>query len=161
MSFLHIWVFFTATLADGFLFEFERQFVSSSLQDSSNYSGRSQKRGSWDSLHSFSSFQVLLFLRQSFIDCMECTNYNWYNYHSVVFHLSSQVLAHISLFAFLQFYPLDSRKSKFHFSLVLYCFCRWLLLGLIVWLRGMINSYVSTFYLSQSDSNKRTNYNFV
>ena len=34
--------FFTSVLADGFSLEFERQQVSSSLQDSSQYSGRSQ-----------------------------------------------------------------------------------------------------------------------
>ena len=34
--------FFTSVLADGFSLEFERQQVSSSLQDSSQYSGRPQ-----------------------------------------------------------------------------------------------------------------------
>ena len=34
--------FFTSALADGFSLEFEWQQVSSSLQDSSQYSGRSQ-----------------------------------------------------------------------------------------------------------------------
>ena len=34
--------FFTPALANGFLFEFEWHQVSSSLQDSSQYSGRSQ-----------------------------------------------------------------------------------------------------------------------
>ena len=36
------WEFFTSALADGFSLEFEWQQVSSSLQDSSQYSGRSQ-----------------------------------------------------------------------------------------------------------------------
>ena len=34
--------FFTSALADGFLLEFESEQVSSSLQDSSKYSGRLQ-----------------------------------------------------------------------------------------------------------------------
>ena len=37
-----LWEFFTPALAKGFSLEFEWQQVSSSLQDSSQYSGRSQ-----------------------------------------------------------------------------------------------------------------------
>ena len=37
------WEFFTSALADGFLLEFEWQQVSSTLQDSFQYSGRSKK----------------------------------------------------------------------------------------------------------------------
>ena len=36
------WEFFTSALADGLSLEFEWQQVSSKLQDSSQYSGRSQ-----------------------------------------------------------------------------------------------------------------------
>ena len=39
---IHSLKLFTSALADGFSLEFERQQVSSSLQDSSYYSGRSQ-----------------------------------------------------------------------------------------------------------------------
>ena len=51
--------FFTSVLADGLLLEFEWQQVSSSLQDSSQYSGRSQYCCSLDGLHSSSYFQLL------------------------------------------------------------------------------------------------------
>ena len=42
LLFVLFWDFFTAVLADGFLLEFEWQQVPWSLQDSSQYSGRSQ-----------------------------------------------------------------------------------------------------------------------
>ena len=51
--------FFTSVLADGLSLEFEWQQVSSSLQDSSQYSGRSQQCCSLDGLHSSAKFQVL------------------------------------------------------------------------------------------------------
>ena len=50
--------FFTSALAD-LSMEFELLQVSSSLQDSSQYSGRSQQCCSLDGLHSSSNFQVL------------------------------------------------------------------------------------------------------
>ena len=46
-------------LADGFSLEFELQQVSSSLQDSSQYSGRPQHGYHLDSLHPSANFQVL------------------------------------------------------------------------------------------------------
>ena len=51
--------FFTSVLADGFSLEFEWQQVSSSLQDSSQYSGRPQQCCRLDSLHPSANFQVL------------------------------------------------------------------------------------------------------
>ena len=51
--------FFISANADGFSVEFEWQQVSSILQDSSQYSGRSQKCSSLDGLHSSANFQVL------------------------------------------------------------------------------------------------------
>ena len=48
---LLLWEFFTPALADGFPLEFEWQQVSSSLQDSSQYSGRPQQCCRLDSLH--------------------------------------------------------------------------------------------------------------
>ena len=51
--------FFTSASADGLSLQFERQQVSSSQQDSSQNSGRSQKRCSLDDLHSSANFQVL------------------------------------------------------------------------------------------------------
>ena len=65
---LLFWEFFTPTFADGFPRESEWQQVSSSLQDSSQYSGRSQKYCSLDGLHYSSYFQVLQALYQSFGD---------------------------------------------------------------------------------------------
>ena len=54
--------FFTFALVDGLSLEFEWKQVSSSLQDSSQYSGRSQQCSSLDGLHSAANFQVLQFL---------------------------------------------------------------------------------------------------
>ena len=51
--------FFTSVLADGFSLEFEGQQVSSSLQDSSRDSGRSQQCCHLDSLYPSANFQVL------------------------------------------------------------------------------------------------------
>ena len=50
--------FFTSALADGFSLEFEFQQVFSSLQDSSQYSGRSQWYCGLDGLHSSTIFQI-------------------------------------------------------------------------------------------------------
>ena len=51
--------FFTSALADGFSLEFEWKQVSSSLQDSSQYSGRFQLCCRLDGLHPSTNFQVL------------------------------------------------------------------------------------------------------
>ena len=51
--------FFTSVLADGFSLEFEWQQISSSLQDSSQNSGRSQQCCHLDSLYLSTNFQVL------------------------------------------------------------------------------------------------------
>ena len=51
--------FFISVLADGFSLEFGWQRVSSSLQDSSQYSGRSQQCCHLDSLYPSANFQVL------------------------------------------------------------------------------------------------------
>ena len=56
------WQFFKPALADGFSQEFEYPQLSSSLQDTSQYSGRYQQCSSLDGLHPSSSFQVLHFL---------------------------------------------------------------------------------------------------
>ena len=69
---------FHTRLADGFSLELEWQQVSSSLQNSSQYSGLSQQYCSLDGLHS-SYFQVLQSLYQTIGDCTERTNYNWYH----------------------------------------------------------------------------------
>ena len=77
-------IFFTQAQAGGFSLGFEWQQVSSSLQDSSQYSGQSQQCCSSDSLQPSSYFQILQSLYQSFGDYTKSTNYNWYFRH---FHL--------------------------------------------------------------------------
>ena len=61
--------------------EFEWQQVSLSLQDSFRYSDRSHQCCNLVGLHSSSYFHVLQSLYQSFGDCTELTNYNWYDRH--------------------------------------------------------------------------------
>ena len=61
MLFFFIWKFFTPVLVDGFLLDSGWHQFSSSLQDSSQYSGCSL-----DGLHKSSNFQVLQSLYQSF-----------------------------------------------------------------------------------------------
>ena len=51
--------FFTSTLTDGFSLEFEWQQISSSVQDTSQYSGRPQQCCRLDSLHPSANFPVL------------------------------------------------------------------------------------------------------
>ena len=62
--------FFTSVLADSFSLEFEWQQVSSSLQDSSQYSGRPQQCCRLDSLYPSANFKVLLAqFAQSLLSC--------------------------------------------------------------------------------------------
>ena len=76
--------FFTSVLPDGFSLEFERQQVSSSLQDSSQDSGRSQQCCHLDSLYPSANFQVL----QAFY------YYYYYNYYYfLIFELFTTTLA--------------------------------------------------------------------
>ena len=56
---IHSLEFFTPALADCFSLESEWQQVSSSLQDSSQYSGRSQKCCRLDGFNPSANFQVL------------------------------------------------------------------------------------------------------
>ena len=89
--------------------EFEWQQVSSSLQDSSQYSSQSKQCCSLDGLHLSSHFQVVQSLNQSFRDCTKSTNYNWHHHHfhvQLFFQFSSKVLVLVSLFAFFQVYSL-------------------------------------------------------
>ena len=55
---IHSLELFISALADGFSLESEWQPVSSSLHDSSKYSGRSQQCCRLDGLHSSANFQV-------------------------------------------------------------------------------------------------------
>ena len=104
-------------LADNFSLEFEWQQVSSSLQDSSQYSGRSQYCCSLNSLHPSRYFQVLQSLYQSFSNCTKSTN--WYNRQFHVpqyFQFPCKVEVLIPLFTFFQFHSVVRRDSKAHNS---------------------------------------------
>ena len=79
--------FFTPALTDVLSLEFEWQQVSSSLQESSQYSGDSQQCWNLDGLNSPSYFQLLQFLYQSFGNCTKSTNFNWYHRHFYVPHV--------------------------------------------------------------------------
>ena len=54
--------FLTSVLSDGFSLEFVWQQVSSSLQDSSQYSGRSQQCCHLDSLYPSAIFQIIIII---------------------------------------------------------------------------------------------------
>ena len=56
---IHSLELFTSPIADGFSLKFKLQQVSSSLQDSSQYSGSSQQCCRLDVLHSSANLQVL------------------------------------------------------------------------------------------------------
>ena len=75
------WEFFISVLADGLSLEFEWEQVSSNLQESSQYSSRSQQCCCLDYRCSSSYFQVPQSLCQSFGECPKSTNYNRYNRH--------------------------------------------------------------------------------
>ena len=108
-------IIFTSVLADGSILESELQQVSSSLLNSHQYSGRSQKCCSLDSFHTSRYFQVLQFLYCG--DCSKNTNYNWHNRHFHVprfFQSSINVEILILLLVYFQFYLVVHRNSKVH-----------------------------------------------
>ena len=136
--------FFTAALVDGFSLEFEWQQVSSGIQDSSQYSGRSLWYCILDGLPSCSYFQVLhsLFPVQSLADCTECTNHKCYHRHfhdPLFFQFFRKVKVSISLFAFFfSFTQWLGGTKKFtirQFPFSCCCCCCWLSLSLVVWSR--------------------------
>ena len=61
--------------------ESDWQQVSLDLQDSSQYSGRSQQYSSLNGLVSSSDFQRFQYSFKSFGDRSVCTIYNWYHHH--------------------------------------------------------------------------------
>ena len=100
--------FFPSALAGGLSVESEWQQVSTSLQDSSQYSGWSKNAVVWMvSIHS------LISLFQFFGYWSKCTNYYWYYHHS-----------HAPLFIS----SLARSKCLFLFSLFLFSLC-----GLLEW----------------------------
>ena len=72
----------------------------SSLQNSSNYPGRSQQGCSLDVLYSSSYFQVLQSQYQSFCDCAKRINYQRYHrrFHGLLFFSSLGKSRYLSLF---------------------------------------------------------------
>ena len=111
-------------LADGFPLEFERQQVSTSVLNSFQYSDRFQQCSRLDGLHLFSYFQTPQSLHKSFGGCTERTNYNRCHRHFRVpwfFLFSSKCLVLISIFAFLRFHPVVSRKCKIHYLAGFFC----------------------------------------
>ena len=142
LSLLFFCKFFSQALADGLSVESEWQQLSSSLQDSSKYSGRFQQCCSLDGLHSLSYF--LQYLYHSFGDSTKSTNYKWYKRRFYIppnFQLLIKVLVLIFLFIFFQFYSVVSKENKVHYSassLCFFCFFLFfflLFLGLVVWPR--------------------------
>ena len=104
--------FFTSVLADGFSLEFEWQQVSSSLQDSSQYSGNaviwmvSTRPPTSKSSRPFNNPLVIV---------SKSTNHNWHNRHFNVpqlFQFSIKVEVLILLFTLLQIYSVVRRNSK-------------------------------------------------
>ena len=130
------WEFFTSALANGFSLEVEWQQVSSSLQDSSQNSGRSQQCCSLDGLHSSTYFHVLQFLYQSFGDRSKSTNYNLYNYHfHILEFLYSLVRSMYHLFAFFKFYSVvswDNKVLNSANSLLFFQYCKLILQCIII-----------------------------
>ena len=113
------WGFFTLELADCFSLECKWQQVSSSLQDPSQYPGRFEQFCRLNGLYSSSYFQVLQSLYQSFGDCTKSTNLLLVLLPlscSFFFQSPSKVQVLICLFAFFQFYLVECRDSKIHYS---------------------------------------------
>ena len=113
--FLLLREFFTSAIADGLSLKSELQPVSTSLQDSSRYSGRFQQYPSLNTLYSSFYFQVLQSLYHSFLDCTKSTNYNWYNCQfqaPLFFHFPNNVEVLILLFALIQFYCVQPGKQS-------------------------------------------------
>ena len=87
--------------ANSLSLEFEWQQVSSSLQDSSQYWGRSKRFSSLDSHDSSHYFHVIQSLYQSSGYCIKSTNYYWYNrnFHVPQFFNYLARSRYLSLFA--------------------------------------------------------------
>ena len=93
--------------------------VSSSVQDSSQYFGRSQQCCSLDDLHLSCYFQVLHSQYKSFCDCTKSSHDNKYHHHFHIpqfFQFSSKVVVLIHHFDFFQYYFVIRWDSKVHNS---------------------------------------------
>ena len=156
--FFLFWEFFTPVIADSFSLECEWQQFSSGFQDSSQYSGRSQKCCSVNGLHFSSYFQVFPLPYQTFGDYTECTNYNLcHRFSCFMVYCLSFVFC---LFSFPIFWQGLGTYRSFHFLLILlfskfsffffFLFC-WLSLGLVVWPRlddPFVSQNPTEFYAS-------------
>ena len=129
ITILLFWEISTPVLTDVHSLEFEWQQISWSVQDSSQYSGQSYQYCSLGVLHLCSYFRFLQFLYQSFGDCTEHTNYNWYyrHFHVPYFFQFPNRSRYLSLFSL-------SGMAKSSVQQVLFFFC-WLSLGLVIWPR--------------------------
>ena len=106
------WYIFSSALADSLSLEFEWQQVCTILLESSQYSFQSQQCCSLDCLHSFSYFQVLRSLYQTFGHCTKSSNYNSYHRHLHVayffyFQSKFQVLGEFFTLALADWFSLD------------------------------------------------------
>ena len=120
------WEFFMSALADDLSLEFEWQQVSSSLQNSSQYSGRCRQCCGLDGIHSSSYFQVTQ--SNLLVIVLRAPITNGINFHVpqlFFFQFISKVYILILLFSFFQFYSVISQDSKVHSSADSLIFC-WL-----------------------------------
>ena len=120
--------FFTTALVDGLSLESEWQQVSSSLQDYSLYTGRSQQCCTLDGFGSYSALQLFQLLYQP----SRIIPSDWFTICTTlifIFHsFLWKSLVLISLFFFLDFHSVARQDSKLHYSAgCLFC---WLLLDL-------------------------------
>ena len=114
---------------------FTRIWVSSGLQDSSQYSGQSQQCCSLNCLDSSSDFQLFQFPFQSFGDSSKHTKYNWYHHHPPVPQFLLVLRQGLSIclsFHFLLFSLCGLLEWKIHYMTSSFFFFSFLLaLGLV------------------------------
>ena len=79
-----VFLFFFLFIFFIYFYFFTGGWLTAGLQDSSQYSSRSQQCCSLDGLDSPSNFQFLQSSSPAFSDRSVCTNYNWYHCH---FHI--------------------------------------------------------------------------
>ena len=134
-SITHSLEFFTSASADGFPLEFEWQQVSSSLQDSSQYSGHhhavvwmvSTRPSTSKSSKPFNNPLVTLPKAPITIGTIVT-----FMFHSFFNSLARSRYLPFFFFTFFQFYSVISWNSKVdNFTNFFFCFFCWLLLGLI------------------------------
>ena len=97
--------FFTPAITGGFLLEFEWQKVFLDLQDSSQYSRKSQQFCCLDNFNSSSDFQYLLSFFQPFGNLPKFINYIWHHSHPIFYSTASSLgrSKYVSVFSLLLF----------------------------------------------------------